>query len=56
MSLAGDMPVHSDGRRYAHAAACTVFIITRTLPGKLPLHANTAQTADTRTQEDCTGD
>jgi hypothetical protein len=50
------MPVHSDGRRYAHAAACTVFIITRTLLGKLLLHAKATQTAEIRTQEDCTGD
>jgi hypothetical protein len=56
MSLADGMPVHSDGRRYTHAAACTVFIITRTLPGKLLLHANATKTVETRMQEDCTGD
>jgi hypothetical protein len=54
--MAGGMPIHSAGRRYAHTAACTVLIITRTLPVKLPLHANATQTADTRTPEDCAGD
>jgi hypothetical protein len=53
---AGGVPVHSVGRQYAHAAECTVLIITRTLPGKLPLHVNAMQTADIRTQGDCTGD
>jgi hypothetical protein len=53
---AGGMPVHSGGRRYARAAAYTVLIITRTLPGKLPLHANTTQAADIRMQGDCSGD
>jgi hypothetical protein len=46
---AGGVPVHSVGRKYAHAAECTVLIITRTLSGKLPLHANATQTADIRT-------
>jgi hypothetical protein len=36
----GGVPVYSIGRQYARAAECTVLIITRTLPGKLPLHAN----------------
>jgi hypothetical protein len=40
--------VHSVGRQYARAAECIVLIITRTLPGKLPLHANATQTADIR--------
>jgi hypothetical protein len=31
-------------------------IITRTLPGKLPLHANTTQIADIRAQGDCSND
>jgi hypothetical protein len=53
---AGGVPVHSDGRQYTHAAECTVLIITRTLPGKLSLHANATQTVDIRTQGDCTGD
>jgi hypothetical protein len=53
---AGGMPVHSVGKQYAHAAECTVPIITRKLPWKLPLHANATQTADIRTQGDCTGD
>jgi hypothetical protein len=33
-----------------------VLIIIRTLSGKLSLHANATQTADIRTQGDCTGD
>jgi hypothetical protein len=50
---AGGVPVHSVGRQYAHAAECTVLIITCT--GKLPLHANATQTVDIRAQGDCTG-
>jgi hypothetical protein len=38
---AGGVSVQSINKQYAHAARCTVFIITYTLPGKLPLHANT---------------
>jgi hypothetical protein len=53
---AGDVPVRSGGRQYARAAAYTVLIITRTLPVKLPLHADTTQAADIRAQGDCTGD
>jgi hypothetical protein len=53
--LAGGVPVLSVGRRYARAAAYTVLIITRTLPGKLPLHTNATQTADIRAHGDCTG-
>jgi hypothetical protein len=53
---AGGVPVHSVGRQYARAAECNVLIITRTLPGKLPLHANATQIADIRAQGDCTGD
>jgi hypothetical protein len=36
---AGGVPVHSGGRQYDRATAYTVIIITRTLPGKLSLHA-----------------
>jgi hypothetical protein len=52
---AGGVPVHSTGRRYAHTAACTTLIITRTLPRKQPPHINTAWTADIRTPGDCSG-
>jgi hypothetical protein len=45
------MPVHFGGRQYDRVAAYTVLIITRTLPGKLPLHANATQTADIRHKE-----
>jgi hypothetical protein len=40
------MPIHSIGRRHAHTAACTMLIITSTLPMKLPPHINTARAAD----------
>jgi hypothetical protein len=53
---AGGVPVRSGGRQYARAAAYTVLIITRTLPVKLPLHADTTQAADIRAQGDCTDD
>jgi hypothetical protein len=43
---AGDVPVHSTGRRHAHTVACTTLIITRTLPRKQPPRINTAWTAD----------
>jgi hypothetical protein len=52
----GGVPVHSGGRQYARAAAYTLHIITRTLLGKLPLHANATQTTDIRAQGDCSGD
>jgi hypothetical protein len=52
---AGDVLVRSGGRQYARAAAYTVLIITRTLPVKLPLHADTTQATDIRAQGDCTG-
>jgi hypothetical protein len=52
---AGGVPVHSTGRRYAHTAACTTLIITRTLPRKQPPHINTAWTTDIRTPGDCSG-
>jgi hypothetical protein len=45
---AGGVPVHSGGRQYARAAAYAVLIITRMLPVKLPLHADTTQAADIR--------
>jgi hypothetical protein len=54
--LAGGVPVRSGGRQYTHTAAYTVLIITRTLPVKLPQHADTTQTADISAQGDCTGD
>jgi hypothetical protein len=43
---AGGVPVHSTGRRHTHTAACTMLIITRMLPRKLPPHINTARAAD----------
>jgi hypothetical protein len=53
---AGGVPVRSGGRQCARAAAYTMLIITRMLPVKLPLHADTTQPADIRTQGDYTGD
>jgi hypothetical protein len=53
---AGGVPVRSGGMHYARTAAYTVLIITRTLPVKLSLHADTTQAADIRAQGDCTGD
>jgi hypothetical protein len=50
---AGGVPVQSIVKQYARAARCTVSIITYTLPGKLPLHANAMQITDVRAQEDC---
>jgi hypothetical protein len=52
---AGGVPVHSTGRRYAHTAACTTPIITRTLPRKQPPHINTAWAADITAPGDCSG-
>jgi hypothetical protein len=52
---AGGVPVYSVGRQYTRAAECTMLIITRMSPGKLPLHANATQATDIRTQGDCTG-
>jgi hypothetical protein len=49
----GGVPVQSIDKQYARAARCTVSIITYTLSGKLPLHANTMQIMDVRAQEDC---
>jgi hypothetical protein len=50
---AGGVPVQSIVKQYTRAARCTMSIITYTLPGKLPLHANTTQITDVRAQEDC---
>jgi hypothetical protein len=50
---AGGVPVQSIVKQYARAARCTVSIITYTLPGKLPRHADTMQISDVRAQEDC---
>jgi hypothetical protein len=50
---AGGVPVQSIVKQYARAARCTMSIITYTLPGKLPLHANATQITDVRAQEDC---
>jgi hypothetical protein len=49
---AGGVPVQSIVKQYACAARCTMSVITYTLPGKLPLHANTTQTTYVRAQED----
>jgi hypothetical protein len=51
----GGVPVHSTGRQYAHAAACTTLIITRALPRKQPQHINTAWTTDIMAPGDCSG-
>jgi hypothetical protein len=53
---AGGVPIHSGGGQYTRAAAYAVLIITRTWPGKLPLHANTSRAADIRAQGDWPGD
>jgi hypothetical protein len=50
---AGGVPVQSIVKQYARAARCTVSIITYTVPGTLPLHADTTQISDVRVQEDC---
>jgi hypothetical protein len=50
---AGGVPVQSIVKQYARATRCTVSIITYTLLGKLPLHADTTQISDVRAQEDC---
>jgi hypothetical protein len=51
----GGVPVHSTGRQYTHAAACTMPIITRTLRRKQPQHISTAWTTDNMAPEDCSG-
>jgi hypothetical protein len=50
---AGGVPIQSIDKQYTRAARCAVSIITDTLPGKLPLHANTTQIMDVRAQGDC---
>jgi hypothetical protein len=50
---AGGVPIQSITEQCARAARSTVTIITRTLPVKLLLHANTTQIADIRAQGDC---
>jgi hypothetical protein len=52
---AGGVLVRSGGRQYACAMAYIVLIITRTLPVKLPSHADTTQAANIRARGDCTG-
>jgi hypothetical protein len=42
----GGVPIHSVGRRYAHAAVCTTLIMTRALPRKQPRHINVVWTTD----------
>jgi hypothetical protein len=48
-----DVLVQSVVKQYDRAARCIMSIITYTLPGKLPLHADTTQISDVRAQEDC---
>jgi hypothetical protein len=50
---AGGVLVQAIDKQYARAMRCTVSIITYTLLGKLPLHANSTQIMDVRAQEDC---
>jgi hypothetical protein len=52
---AGGVPVHSTGRQYARAAACTTLIITRALPRKQSQHISTAWTTDNMAPGDCSG-
>jgi hypothetical protein len=52
---ADGVSVQSIIKQYARAVRCTVSIITYTLPGKLPVHADTTQISDVRAQEDCSG-
>jgi hypothetical protein len=53
---AGGMPVHSDGRQYARAAAYTVLIMARALPRKHPRDINTIWTTDIMALGDLLGD
>jgi hypothetical protein len=48
-------PVHSTGRQYAHAAACTTLIITRAPPRKQSQHINTTWTTDVMVPGYCSG-
>jgi hypothetical protein len=50
---AGGMTVQSIAKQYARAARSTVTIITRTLLGRLPLHAKATLITDIRAQGDC---
>jgi hypothetical protein len=52
---AGGVPTHSTGRRHTHTAACTMLIITRTLPRKQTPQINTAWTANIMASGDCSG-
>ena len=51
----GGVPIHSTSRQYAHAAACTMLIITRALPRRQPQHINTAGTTNIMAPGDCSG-
>jgi hypothetical protein len=53
---AGGVPVHSDGRQYARAAAYTVLIMARALPRKQPRDINTIWTTDNMALGDLLGD
>jgi hypothetical protein len=52
----GSVPVYSDGRQYARAAAYTVLIMARALPRKQPRYINTIWTTDIRALVDLLGD
>jgi hypothetical protein len=52
----GGVPVHSIGRQYANAAACTTLIMTRALPRVLPRDFNTVCTTDIMALGDLLGD
>jgi hypothetical protein len=53
---AGGVPVHSVGRQYARAAAYTVLIMARALPGKQSRDINTIWATDIMALEDLLGD
>jgi hypothetical protein len=53
---AGGVPVHSIGRQYVYAVACTALIMTRALPRVLPRDINTVYTADIMALGDLLGD
>jgi hypothetical protein len=52
----GDVPVHSVGRQYDHAAAYTVLIMTRALSRRQPRDINTIWTTDIMALGDLLGD
>jgi hypothetical protein len=54
--LTGGVPVHSVGRQYAYAAACTALIMTRALPRVLPRDINIVYTMDIMALGDILGD